>query len=353
MEPTSLEKGLSSKEMGMSKVIPKTEFLATMEQQSAPIGVRISSSVADRLQKSFSPFVERAFLLFEKDGIIFKAIESTEPNSPRDFFFDVNQLYEVATVMTEEGYSYIGTYHHHLDSDEQIEYRRNPPKGEEAYILGVNYDPIQLSPDDRGVFKGATNKWKLEEGKRQEMDKILSGARYLLLGHFSKKNNYRVGAYTVLSHLPSDHPWNRYSEQLKKNGLMLEHYRGFEDVLNQPIEVVETKDTDPEAVSILEKHGVKNRKYEGNLSDNSDDIIRVFTRDGVVSQVEIWNDKKMIRYKVDRDGLLIGIGEYGDNTTKFKNRNLRFYSTDEIKKAQKDFGERLLPRVKELITGSK
>lgn len=66
---------------------------------AAPVGVQLSTDLFSFLKASFSPHFERAFLLFERGGIIQKAVESTNPNSPKSFSFIGDQLKDTIPLL--------------------------------------------------------------------------------------------------------------------------------------------------------------------------------------------------------------------------------------------------------------
>lgn len=357
MDSSKVEQGQSGQGKDVISPLSKAELLIKMEELKTPLGLRMSDNVYDFLQQSFSIFTERSFLLYEKDGIITKAIESTYFNTPNSFYFYPQQILETNKIMENEGYSYIGNYHHHLDSDEQIAARKNPPPGKEYLKLGPNYDPLHLSPDDAGGGFNATNTYSPEitEEERLELKKICASVNYLLLGHFSKLNNYRLAAYSSLKCFSQNHPWNVYKEQLQLNGFMLNHYKSFKHIVNHPIEIVETEDNDPEAISIFKKYIMKNKKYEGEFLDSGIDYsIKVFTKNGIIDYVETINNNQMIRYVIDSNGLVSMVTTYGDNTTRGIKANIDWFNNknapDRIKEAQINFNNKIMPQVKRIMS---
>jgi len=317
--------------IGQSEQLPpeqkRQRLMERLRAEGAPLETEATSELLHFLENAYSVNVERAFLLFAKDGVICKAIESTYPNNSKAFSFYSEQMLEVIPMMMSKGFAYIGTYHHHLDSDEQIALRIHPPKGQEAYKLPEGYDPAHLSPDDRGVFN--TIGFSPADRDRDDVQSIIHSVRYLLLGHRSMKRGYRIKSYTLLDKLPEDHPWNKHRKELNETGFLLRHYWNYDDVLDHPLCPVTIPDDeqdgkDVEATKLLDAHGVKNRKFSYPFQHPTygNGIMRIFTKQGDIDMIELCVGDEMSRYMF-REGRLQGLARYGDNTTRMRAMHLQ------------------------------
>ena len=295
----------------------------------APVEILMTKELKDYLEASFVPFFERAFQLFEKNGLIAKAVESTLPNSPKSFGFSRQQIMETVDIMKQAGYNYVGTYHHHLDSDLQVVLRKSPPAEKESYKLPQSYDPVQMSPDDRGVFNSIG--FSIGQQEQPEIQEIMSGIKYLFLGHHSESKGYRLKSYTVLDKLPQNHPWNQFRRELGAADYLENHYRGFNDILTHPIEIITTGDTDPQAKEILDQAGAKNRKLEVEFdNDYGKGKLRIFIDKGKIAFVEILTEDQARRYWFNSESQIEKAVVYGDNRTRTVKVNIDHLNGDEL-----------------------
>lgn len=253
--------------------------------------------------------------------------------------------------MEAQGYSYVGTYHHHLDSDRQVEMRKHPLRDMEAYQMPDAYDPIQMSPDDHGVFNSIG--FSLVGEEDPEALRIMAGVRYLFLGHRSEAHGYRVKCYSVLSRLPVTHPWNVLRDEIRTAGYMAAHYRNYDDILDHPLEVAGAQDSDPEALDILNQASVKNRKHELTIPDSAGGgRLRVFTQDGIVSFIEVETGGKLQRYWFDEEGSLTRSAIYGDNTTRMEKTNIDSIPSSGLDQLRRDFERRYGELVRGIMSPS-
>lgn len=290
--------------------------------------LKFSLELHKYLENAFSPHFERSFLLFEKDGIICKAIESTKPNTPRSFNFDPEHTEESFLVMQKEGYNLVGHYHYHLDSDAEIAFRRNPPKKKIAYNLGMKYNPDQPSPDDLGVFKLiGTNPSKRDDPVNL---RVQDSIQYLFLGHRSESIPFHIKVYTPgesLDTLPENHPLRK-----DKNPRYLDHYKNNTQILESELSLVKTNDQDVSAESILRKHNLRFRKHEFRIGKM---IIKLYTKDNKISMLEVYSKNYCKRYVFENQKLTRVI-LYGDNTTGINGFKIKFYEKESLRRLEKE-----------------
>ncbi len=203
----------------------------------------VSREVVELLESDFSHERESAFLLFrnESTGVVDLVVRSAQPTTKRSFGFPKDQIPYYADVLGREGYTLVGTYHSHTDTDEEISERRGwdfygPRKAE--------YDPILLSPDDQYSFD--------DEGN---LDQIK------LLGHKSGRLGFRMRGFIPVN--AGGYQRERSTEDvrflidnlpvLRERGLLARHYRDGIDNMALELSVVETG-VDPTGASILGKH---------------------------------------------------------------------------------------------------
>jgi|GEM_PF-2712287 len=311
-----------------SRFFSKQQLLEKLREANEPFETKVSPELVTYLESCISKFTERGFLLFAKNGVVCKAVESTAWCNPKSISFTIRRTSEVLQAMEAEGYDYVGTYHHHPESDEEIEHRQQPGSG----YPYPNYDPVHLSTGDIGIFNKLAvwqdgNGWK----------KPKSDEKYLFIGHKSEKRGYRLRCYTVLSELPEGHPWKTHAADLRKFGFNLRHYRDIDGILDHPVEHAQgTADNDPTASQILEKHDVAERIFERDFQNEifGSGRIRVFTESGELTMVELYfaDGKTMKRYGFN-DGELDRIIIYGDNR-RSKTQQQRIPLDDDKTKAE-------------------
>lgn len=332
--------------------------------------VTITRDLYEYLKWAFWVHFERWFLLFEKDGIISKAVESNKWNSPRTFGFSKEQLVEVGIAMERRGFTYIGTYHHHLDSDEKI-------SNEKEGRLGEKYNPNQPSPSDIWVFKFPWyNSLALEDPTVQ---RLIDKVRFLLLWHKSQSILYNVQAYAMLNSYPENHPWKIYKEDIKSSGLMLDHYKWIDWIVHAPINILESwvyNDGDPGSQKEIQEDWIVNRIHEKVL-DNWEKIRVLIHQDGR-AEVELWSQNKVKRYWFGRllqdwylmtsgwtrmvnlpsnltnkiltkDGLLLEVSEYWDSST---NKLVKFSEKWEILWMIQSLINSYWKKIEEIIPGN-
>jgi len=202
----------------------------------------VSREVALLLESDFSHGRESAFLLFrnEETGIVDLAVPSAQPSSRRSFGFPSDQIPYCKDVLGSEGYTLVGTYHSHTDTDEEIESKRTmdfygPKKAE--------YDPSLLSPDDQYPFDDKEN-----------LDQIK------LLGHKGERLGFRLRGYIPVN--DNGYQRSKATEDtrfimdnlslLREKGFIARHYRDLEN-MELVVDVVPAG-VDPTGASILRKH---------------------------------------------------------------------------------------------------
>lgn len=310
-----------------------------MSQQQDKINVNMSKELKDYLESAFSPFFERGFMLFEKGGIICKAIESTDANSPSSFGFNSEHIIETTRVMKREGYNYVATYHHHLDSDRQIAFRRNPPlEYKSSYNLGPKYNPDHPSPDDMGGELGNVG-FSGADREKPEVQEIIRGVKYLFLGHKTETIPFHIRCYS--KHYPS-------SNELQ-TGQRLDHYGGFKTVLFHYITYVKTGDRDPTARTILGKYKLRFRVYNIRTGkDNAKTQLKIYLKDNEITMIEKYQNNICKRY-VFKNGQLGYVAKYRDNTTKLDKANIEWYYKDKNPEKFTE-EERAISKLKEFLT---
>jgi len=305
------------------------KFVAQKIKQK--LTVKFSEELRQYLENGFSPYFERAFMLFEKNGIVSKAVESTNPNSPRSFRFDYEHLIETIRIMQKEGYTYVGSYHHHLDSDKQIALRKNPSAIKEYLRLPEKYNPDQPSPDDLYGYKIGFDP---QSEKTPESQLIIAGTKYLFLGHKSNSIPFHIRAYMPI-HWPANKSFEELTPTLKDSGLLLDHYSSKMPVIDNPINYIQTNDNDPSAKNILRKYNRRFRIKEFRFGNNENYTrLKMYIKDGQITMIERYTNNYVMRYffnnnKLDRITVFI------DNTSRLVYDTKEVELKDDIFKTEK------------------
>ncbi|VVB75697.1 Uncharacterised protein [Candidatus Tiddalikarchaeum anstoanum] len=137
----------------------KTAVLTALnELYSHPVNV--SRQVYDEVKSKFNRERELGWMLFSKDNIITKAVESTKPGGRMSYSFDKSQVIKEYTNNNNQGFELIGTAHFHTLPSWRYKGEFSSPKLASNSDFGIfhkHFPGLSYTDLDEGLIQKISN----------------------------------------------------------------------------------------------------------------------------------------------------------------------------------------------------